>query len=68
MAADPLFRFAPTSGEVVSMRAFAWRPEPPVIDEVRACSWWWRRQYGEDGYTVPHACKIGWDEDGFVLR
>jgi hypothetical protein len=52
MTTDPLFRFAPTSGEVVSMRAFAWRSEPPVIDEVRACSWWWMRQYGEEGYTV----------------
>jgi hypothetical protein len=67
MPTDPLSRFTPTSGEVVSMRAFAWRSEPPVVDEVRVCSWWWMRQRGEDGYTVPHACEIGWDEDGLFF-
>jgi hypothetical protein len=25
------------------------------------------RQRGEDGYTVPHACEIGWDEDGLFF-
>jgi hypothetical protein len=29
--------------------AAGWRKEPPTVDEVRACAWWWVRE--RDGYS-----------------
>lgn len=62
-----LFRFAPISSEAVSMYAYVWRSEPPTMDEVRECPWWWMRQCREGWryHSVP--CKLGWASDGLYF-
>lgn len=36
----------------------AWRKQPPTVDEVRACQWWWNRSPG----VVPHVLRLDVDD------
>lgn len=63
MTTDPLSRFAPAPGESVSLRAFAWRSEPPTVDEVDACRYWWNREPGRD----PRLAVLDVDHDERVV-
>jgi hypothetical protein len=58
---DKLIRFAPIPGEIITMRAVAWRSDPPTAEEVRACQWWWYRT--RDGSTTIGPSLISLDID-----